>query len=729
MPGTHAGMRKLLFATLLAACGSNTPAPTTTAAAPTAPAPTDTTPAVAPMPVPEKKPEPMIVPTPGQPAAPAKGGSPEIGTWGFDLKGMDTKVSPGASFMAYANGTWLKTTQIPDDKSNYGMFTALADQSDERTKEIITTANAKQGAEAKKIADFYASFMDEKKIEADGVKPLKGQLTKIAKIKDANGLMKQFADDARHFSTTPFVTIVTQDEKAPTTHIANIGQGGLGLPDRDMYQTSAAQFEPLRAGYKKYLAAMLTLLGEKDAEKRAGDIYALEEKIAAVHWTRVENRDPQKTYNKLTIADLQKLAPDVEWKGWLAATGLAKVKEVNVNQPTAITGIAKLVKSEPINVWKDYLMVHAASEAAPFLSKAFVDTQFEFYGKTLTGTPQLKERWKRGVDNVTGAMGEAVGKLYVAKYFTPATKASADALVKNLLVAMGQRLDGLTWMSAETKAKAKAKLATYNPKIGYPKKWRNYSKLTVKKGDAYGNASRAAAFEYDRHLAKLGKPVDRDEWGMTPMTVNAYYNPVLNEIVFPAAILQPPFFDPNADDAVNYGGIGAVIGHEISHGFDDQGSQYDATGKLENWWTKDDETKFKSATSQLVAQYNKYCPFPAKDGKPAQCVNGQLTLGENIADLAGLTVAYSAYKLSLGGKDAPMIDGLNGDQRFFLGWGQVWRRLYRDQELSNRLVTDPHSPSEQRVSVVRNLDPWYDAFKVQPGQTLFLAPEQRVRIW
>jgi putative endopeptidase len=398
-------------------------------------------------------------------------------------------------------------------------------------------------------------------------------------------------------------------------------------------------------------------------------------------------------------------------------------------QPTAIAGMAKLVKSEPVEVWKDYLTLHAVREAAPYLTKAFVDANFEFYGKTLTGTPALKERWKRGVDQVTGALGEAVGKLYVDKYFTPATKASADQLVKNLLVAMGQRLDKLAWMSDETKAKAKAKLATYNPKIGYPKKWRDYSKLAVKANDPFGNATRASAFEYNRHLAKLGKPVDRDEWGMTPMTVNAYYNPVLNEIVFPAAILQPPFFDANADDAVNYGGIGAVIGHEISHGFDDQGAQYDAKGALANWWTDADTAKFKEATSKLVAQYSQYCPFPAKDGKPAQCVKGELTLGENIADLAGLTVAYNAYQLSLGGKPAPVIDGLTGDQRFFLGWAQVWRRLYRDQELANRLVTDPHSPSEFRVAVVRNLDAWYDAFKVQPGQKLFLAPEQRVRIW
>jgi len=351
------------------------------------------------------------------------------------------------------------------------------------------------------------------------------------------------------------------------------------------------------------------------------------------------------------------------------------------------------------------------------------------FGKALSGTPQIRDRWKRAVEQITDGLGEAVGEIYVAKYFTPETKAHADQLVKNLLAAMGQRLDGLTWMSPETKTLAKAKLATYNPKIGYPKRWRDYSALTIVAGDALGNAQRTALFESERLLAKLGKPVDRDEWGMTPMTVNAYYNPVLNEIVFPAAVLQPPFFDAKADDAVNYGGIGTVIGHEISHGFDDQGAQYDATGALKNWWTKDDADKFKVATARLVAQYSAYCPFPAANGKPAQCVKGELTLGENIADLAGITIAHSAYKLSLGGKPAPVIEGFTGDQRFFLAFAQVWRRLYRDQELANRLVTDPHSPGEFRSAEVRNIDPWYEAFQPKPGEALYLAPDQRVKIW
>jgi putative endopeptidase len=546
---------------------------------------------------------------------------------------------------------------------------------------------------------------------------------RITAIKDVAGLLGEFAYRARRLRATPFQVIVDQDEREPTKHIAIIHQGGLGLPDRDMYDAKAKQFAPLRDGYKKYIATLFKLLGLADGDKRAAAVYALEEKIAATQWTRVQNRDPIKTYNKLTIAQLQQTAPDVDWKVWLAGVGLDKQEAINVQQPSAIAGAAKLVKSQPIEVWQDYLVVRMLDDAAPYLTKKFVDARFEMYGKVLSGTPKLEERWKRGIADVSRGMGEAVGKLYVAKHFTAATKAEADKLVKNLLVAMGKRLDALTWMSAETKAKAKAKLATYVPKIGYPKKWRDYSKLTIKSGDPIGNAERAAAFEYDRRLAKLGQPVDRDEWFMTPMTVNAYYNPVLNEIVFPAAILQPPFFDPNADDAVNYGGIGAVIGHEISHGFDDQGSQYDATGALKNWWTTDDTAKFKAATTQLVAQYSAYCPLPK------QCIKGELTLGENIADLAGLTVALEAYKLSLGGKDAKAIDGTTGEQRFFLSWAQIWRRQYREQELANRLVTDSHSPSEFRTAVVRNLEAWYTAFAAKSGETLFLAPDKRVTIW
>jgi putative endopeptidase len=656
-------------------------------------------------------------------------GKPQYGTWGFDVDGMDRSVAPGDNFHRFASGHWLSNTPIPPDKSNYGLFTVLSDLSDERTRGIIEASQGEPGSEERKIADFYQSFMDEAGIEARGLAPLQAHLDAIEKITDKAGIVRGFARLAREFTPNPLSTEVGQDDRDPERHIPFLGQGGLGLPDRDMYDAQAKQFAAIRVGYQQYATTLFELARLPGAKGRAAKVYALEEKIARSHWTRVQNRDPQKTYNKLSLAELNALAPGVPWALWLSEVGLQGQTHLNVNQPPAIAAVGTLLGSEPLAVWKDYLVLRTLSGAAPHLPKAYVDAWFSMYGKTLSGTPELKARWRRGVDLVVGRVGEAVGKLYVAKYFTPTTKAQADALVGNLLTAMGQRLDGLTWMSAETKAKAKGKLATYNPKIGYPKKWRDYAALRIEPNDALGNAHRAAAFEYDRLLAKLGKPVDRDEWGMPPMMVNAYYNPTLNEIVFPAAILQPPFFDPNADPAVNYGGIGAVIGHEISHGFDDQGAQYDADGTLRNWWTSEDEQKFKAATQRLVAQYGGYCPIAAQGDKPPQCVNGQLTLGENIADLAGVTVAYAAYQISLGGKPAPVVDGLSGDQRFFLGWAQIWRRLYRDQELANRLVTDPHSPSEFRASVVRNLDSWYAAFSPKPTESLFLGPEQRVKIW
>ena len=695
----------------LAGCGGKPAAPPIP---PTAPAEVREAPA-----------EVAAAPAAADPAKPA----PEIGAWGFDVAGMDRSVAPGASFYRFANGTWEKTTQIPADKAEYGMFGALADRSDERTKQILEAATGAPGTDEQRIGDYYKTFMDEAAIEAKGTAPIKPELDKIAKIKDVNGLVLAFATLTRQRVGSPFALRIGQDRREPDKYMPAVAQGGLGLPDRDMYDAGAKQFAKARDGYKKYVAQMFTLAGMKDAEKRAAAVYALEEKIAQTHWTRIQNRDSQKTYNKTTIAELQKLAPGVDWKVWLKATGIAGEAAVDVNQPPAIAATSLLVKSEPLAVWKDYVTLRVLTDAAPYLPRAFVDANFEMFGKTLAGVPEIKQRWKRAVEDSTRKLGEAIGQLYVARYFTPQTKAHADRLVANLLVSMGQRLDGLAWMSPETKAKAKAKLATYNPKIGYPKEWRDYSALAIQAGDAFGNAQRANTFEYNRQLAKLGKPIDRNEWGMTPMTVNAYYNPTLNEIVFPAAILQPPFFDVNADDAINYGGIGAVIGHEISHGFDDQGSQYDASGTLKNWWTKEDADKFKIATNQLVAQYSAYCPFPAQADKPAQCVKGELTLGENIADLAGLTIAYNAYKLSLGGKPAPVIDGTTGDQRFYLGFAQIWRRKYRDEELANRLVTDPHSPSEFRTSVVRNLEPWYGAFNPKAGEALYLAPDQRVRIW
>lgn len=655
----------------------------------------------------------------------------EIGTFGLDTEGMNPKIKPGLNWTEYASGTWLQKTQIPADRSSYGMFVRLTDLSEKRTRTIIETAatsKAAVGSNAQKVGDFYQAFMDEKTIEALGIAPLKSGMDTIDAIKTPADLAARFADFARLGIAQPFSLYVNQDDRHPEVNIAALYQGGLGLPDRDMYDLNNKQFDKLREAYKAYLTKLFTLANFSDAEQRSARVYALEEKIAATHWTQVENRDPVKTYNKMPIADLVKAAPGLDWATYLQGTGVSDQNAINVNQPSAITKMAALVASTPLDVWQDYLRVHLISDAAPMLSSAFVNANFDLYNKTLNGQPEQRERWKRGVGFTESAMGEAVGQLYVEQYFTPQTKARADALVKNLLTAMGQRLDKLAWMSPETKAKAKEKLATYDPKIGYPTKWRDYSALEIKPVDAYGNAVRATEFEYQRNLAKLKQPVDRTEWGMTPQTVNAYYNPLKNEIVFPAAILQPPFFDPNADDAINYGGIGAVIGHEISHGFDDQGSQYDAKGALNNWWTASDNSKFKAATDKLVAQYNNYCPFKGPN-PPKQCVNGKLTLGENIADLAGMTIAYQAYHLSLHGKPAPVIGGLTGDQRFFLGWAQVWRGKVRDAQAQNRLVTDPHSPPLVRARVVRNLDGWYSSFAVKPTDQEYLKPQDRVRIW
>lgn len=656
---------------------------------------------------------------------------PELGTFGFDAAGMDKSVAPGDDFYDFASGTWTKNNPIPADKSSYGMFNKLADLSEARTRAIIEAAAADKtaapGSEAQKVGDYYRSFMDEAGIEAKGLTPLTEPMAKIAATTSVADVVKLMGANARQGGNYPIRVGVGQDAKNPEIYIVEVAQGGLGLADRDLYDTSKKQFDPVRAAYKTYLTTLFSLAKFDHAEDRAAGVYAFEEKIASAHWTRVENRDPVKTYNPMTPDELAKLAPNFDWNAYFTAMGTQGQSSYVVAQMSAIAKSAEVMNATPVAVLQDYMRAGALRGAAGALPKAFVDAQFAF-SKVATGAPQQQARWKRGVASTQAVLGEAVGKLYVAKYFTPATKARADALVHNLLTSMGQRLDGLKWMSPETKDLAKAKLATYAPKIGYPTKWRDYSALSISSDDVVGNSLRARAFEYDRELAKLGKPLDRTEWGMTPQTVNAYYNPQLNEIVFPAAILQPPFFDPNADDAVNYGGIGAVIGHEISHGFDDQGSQFDAKGALKNWWTAEDRKKFDALTGSLAAQYDAYCPFPGPT-PPKQCVNGKLTLGENIADLAGLTVAYQAYHLSLHGKPAPVIDGLTGDQRFFLGWAQVWRQTMREAMMQNLLVSDPHSPTRARASVVRNLDAWYAAFKVKPGQKLYLTPEQRIKIW
>jgi putative endopeptidase len=516
---------------------------------------------------------------------------------------------------------------------------------------------------------------------------------------------------------------VTQDARAPENYVVVAGQAGLSLPDRDYYLRDDPKLETVRTAYRAYLAKLFELSGEANAVARADAVFAFEKALANAHWTRVESRDADKVYNRWSAADFEAKAPGFPWQQLNAGLGYPAQPFYIVRQPSAITGEAKVFADTPLPVLKDYWMLRVLKGTAAYLPKAFDQAQFAFTGTVLSGVPQQQPRWKRAVALASGAMGEEIGKTYVARHFPPEAKAEADRLVRNVTAAMSDRLKSLTWMAPETKAKAVTKLASFRPKIGYPEQWRDYSALRVDRADLVGNVARAAQHEFNRNKAKLGRPLDRGEWFMTPMTINAYANPTMNEIVFPAAILQPPFFDAKADPAVNYGGIGAVIGHELSHHFDDQGRKYDPTGKLAEWWTPQDVERFKSYTDRLVAQYNQYEPIPG------QKVNGALTLGENIADLAGLTVAYEAYKKSLGGKPAPVIDGMTGDQRFFLGWAQVWRSKYREQALRSQLISDPHSPGPERVAVVRNLDAWYDAFKPKPGSKLYLTPAERVKVW
>ncbi len=656
-------------------------------------------------------------------------GKPELGSFGIDVAGMDKSVTPGNDWVRYVNGTYIEKLEIPADKSNYGMFTKLRDLSQERTRAIIEGAaegakSAPKGSEAQKVGDWYASFMDEAAIEAKGAAPIKPTLDAIAAITDKAGIARYIGEASRNGIDTPIGVGVQPNLKNPDVMAAYVGQGGIGLPDRDYYlDDKNPRFAEVRAKYVPYIAQMLTLAGIADAPAKAQAVYDLEKKIATAHWTQVEQRQVEKLYNPVAATGVAAAYPGVAWAPLIDAAGLSAQPELIVANPSAITGAAKLIDSEPLETWKAYLQFQTLRAAAPYLPKAFVDASFAFNGTVLNGQPQNQPRWKRAVDNTSGALGEAVGKLYVAQYFPPASKAKADELVKNIILAMDDRLANLAWMDPKTKVQARAKLAAFTPKIGYPDKWRDYSALEVVRGDALGNAMRSSRYEYQRQLDKVGKPIDRSEWGMTPMTVNAYANPLWNEIVFPAAILQPPFFDPNADPAVNYGGIGMVIGHEISHHFDDQGRKFDKEGKLADWWTAEDVKRFTALTDKVVKQYAAYEPLKGTH------VNGELTLGENMADLAGITIAYDAYHRSLGKSKGSSIGGYTADQRFFFGATQIWRQKYRDAALLRGLTTDPHTPGHYRPYVVRNLDSWYAAFDAKPGEAYYLAPAERVKVW
>ena len=643
---------------------------------------------------------------------------PQIGAFGFDLVGMDRSVDPGDNFYRFANGEWERVTEIPADRSNYGMFTLLDDLSKQRSRAILEEA-----APDSRIGAFYASFMDEAAVNAAGLAPIRPLIEEIEGIGSREAWATELGQLFRQGITGPFGGYVATDDRIPTEMIMRLTQSGLGLPDRDYYLRDDPSLVEKRNAYRDYLGRLLTLAGESGAAERAAAVLALESRIADVHWTRVDSRDDEKTYNKRSLTQLASEAPGFDWSRFFQEVGIADQANVLVSQPSAFTGSARIIAETPLPVLKDYLLLRALDSYAPYLSSQFVDTHFAFRGTVLNGTPENEPRWKRGVSLVTLMIPDDISRIYVARHFPPEAKAAADRLVGNLIAAMDQRLANLSWMAPETRTRARAKLAAFTPKIGYPDSWRDYSSVAVSRDNLIQNIANATRFEYQRQLDKLGEPVDRTEWFMTPMQINAYAYTSWNEIVFPAAILQPPFFDPNADDAINYGGIGAVIGHEISHHFDDQGSKYDQSGALNEWWTPQDRERFNALTAQLVAQYDLYEPLPGHR------VQGQLTLGENIADLAGLTVAYDAYRLSLGGSPAPVLAGFSGDERFYLGWAQIWRRKYREANLLQRLLTDPHSPSEQRVAVVRNLDPWYGAYEVTADDTLYLPPQRRVRIW
>ncbi|HEX3755858.1 MAG TPA: M13 family metallopeptidase [Rhizomicrobium sp.] len=663
----------------------------------------------------------------------AQDAGPQFGRWGVDLSAMDDSVKSGDNFFLHVNGKWLKTAVIPPDRTSTGSFQDLQILSETRLKSIVDDLEAHPeaslSAEERKLRDLYDAFEDTGAIEAAGVKPVQKDLDYL------NGL--QTLDDvARAMASVPLSTEsvynigIGVDDKNPDNYSINLSQSGLGMPDREFYLSDSKEMVTIREAYRKYLTTMMDLAGVSDAPARADRILALETEIAKVQWSRADRRDEDKVYNPMPVSALKTLAPDFAWDAFLAedhvplTTPQGHERYVIVAEKSAFEPLAAIFKKTPVSVWRDYLIVHYLHTFAPYLPKKFDDANFAFYGTVLGGQPQQLDRKTRGVHLLDNLMGEALGKLYVARYFPPVSKAKADLLVSNLLKAFQADLQTLSWMSPQTRIKALEKIHEFTPKIGYPTKWRDYSAYEVVRGDLIGDVQRASLFEWNRELKRINQPVDKAEWDMTPSTINAYYNPSFNEIVFPAAILQPPFFDPKADDAVNYGAIGAVIGHEISHGFDDQGSKYDGKGVFQNWWTPTDRTNFDARTTALVNQYDSYEPLPGLH------VIGKNTLGENIADNAGLAIALKAYHISLDGKPAPVLHGYTGDQRFYLSYGQVWRSKMRDSAVRTQTLSNEHTVPEFRViGTTRNQDEWYNAFDVEAGQKYYLPPDQRVHLW
>jgi putative endopeptidase len=655
-------------------------------------------------------------------------GAQRYGTWGVDVAGMDRAVKPGDDFFKYVNGKWAATTQIPPDKSSYGAFAILSDLSEARERALLERWAAdktlKPGSDEAKVAATYRTFLDDATAEKLDAKPIQARLDTIRKAKSREDVAAIMAQSQSDLGRSFFGASVGDDAKNPDKYALYLSQSGLGLADREFYLKD--NYKPQKERYQKYVADMLRLIGWDEPDKNAADVVALETKIADAHWTRADSRNRDKTYNPTTPVELEKSAAGFPWSVYFKEAELGNASRVVLRQNTAFPKLAAIFSETPVETLKAWEAFSVADEAAPLLSKRFVDANWEFRAKFLNGAEEQRPRWKRAVDATENAMGEAIGRSYVKEYFPPESKAKMEKLVADLLAAMKGRIENLQWMGPETKARALEKLAKFGVKIGYPTQWRDYSALVIKEGDIVGNAERAAKFEWNRDVNRIGKPIERWEWGMTPQTVNAYYTPVKNEIVFPAAILQPPFFDPNADPAVNYGGIGAVIGHEITHGFDDQGRKSDGGGMLRDWWTADDAAKFEAQATKLGAQYEAY-KFPQL---PDQHIIGRLTMGENIGDLGGILLALDAYKRSLNGKPAPVIDGFTGEQRVFLGWAQVWRTLQRDDQLRQMLATNPHSPGAIRaLAPLRNVDAWYSAFDVKEGDANYIKPEDRVRIW
>ena len=647
---------------------------------------------------------------------------------GVEINGFDKTVRPQDDLYRHVNGAWLAKTQIPADRGAYGGFYEAIDRTQDQLRGIVEAAakapDKAPGSDQQKLGDFYAAFMDEARVNQIGKSPLEPELARVDRIATRTDLARHIARMMLLNVTTLIGGSVDGDAQDPKTAVLYLQQDGLGLPDREYYLKDDPKLKEYRAKYLAYITRMLTLAGQASPDAAAREILAFETRLARVHWTNVESRDAVKTYNKVTLQDLPKQFPGLDWDAWSQELGARDAKVVIVAQPSYFKAMASLVATLPVDRWKPYLKFHTANALAPYLSADFVEARFDFYGRTLQGVKEMLPRWKRAVNNLDSAMGELLGKVYVDRHFTPDAKARMERLVENLRAAFREGIDKLEWMGPETKKEAQAKLAAFRPKIGYPSKWRDYSKVEIKPDDLFGNMTRASLAESHYQIGKAGKPVDPEEWGMTPQTVNAYYNPVRNEIVFPAAILQPPFFDMSADDAVNYGGIGGVIGHEMGHGFDDQGRRYDSTGTLRDWWTSKDGEEFNRRAKGLVAQYS------AMEALPGLKVNGELTLGENIGDLTGVTISYRAYQHSLEGREPPVIDGTTGTQRFFYGWAQAWRAKFRDDALRQQVMSNEHAPDMMRGNgPLPNVDAFYSTFSVKDGDKLFVAPERRVKIW